>query len=190
MAVTLVVPDPATIGAFAAEIANRHALSGDLIPAIADAIYTAFSQTFADLIALDTSVSAGVGLQKRTVAITEADLTDAVNGEAQAINVGAILPANAVVLAHEVNVATLFSGGGATAVKLDLGGTSSTAIVDQMDVFTGAATGALSPRTGAHAQGKFSAEQLIATFTPDAGHSLVNLTAGSLTVTVWFSVLA
>lgn len=59
-----------------------------------------------------------------------------------------------------------------------------------MDVFTGAATGALSPRTGAHAQGKFSAEQLVATFTPDAGHTLNDLTAGSLTITVWFSVLA
>lgn len=190
MAVTLVVPDPTLIGAYAQEIATRHAQSGDLVPEIAKAIYDAFTQTLVDLTALDASVSAGVALQKRTVIVTEADLTDAVNGEAQAVNVGAVLPANAVVLAHEVNVATLFSGGGATAVKLDVGGTSSTAIVNQMDVFTGAATGALSPRTGAHAQGKFSAQQLVATFTPDAGHTLAGLTAGSLTVTVWFSVLA
>lgn len=127
-------------------------------------------------------------VQKRTVAIGEADLTNAVNGSAQVLNVGAVLPANAVVVAHEVNVATLFSGGSASAVKVDVGGTAATAIVNQMDVFTGAATGALSPRTGAHAQGKFSAEQLVATFTPDGGHSLANLTAGALTVTVWFYV--
>lgn len=133
---------------------------------------------------------AAIALQKRTVTIGHADLTDAVNGEAQAINIGAVLPANAIVLAHEVNVATLFSGGGATAVKLDVGGTSATAVVNQMDVFTGAATGALSPRTGAHAQGSFSAEQLVATFTPDGAHTLLALDAGSLTVTVWFSILA
>ena len=190
MAVTLVVPDAATIGSLAAEIAARHALSGDLIPEIANAIVTAFTQTLADLTALDDSVSAGVALQKRTVTITHADLTDAVAGEAQAINIGAVLPANAVVLAHEVNVGTLFSGGSVSAVKLDIGGTDADAIVSQMDVFTGAATGALSPRTGVHAQGKFSAEQLVATFTPDGGHTLLALTAGSVAITVWFSVLA
>lgn len=129
-------------------------------------------------------------VQKRTVTIGEADLTDAVNGEAQAINIGAVLPAGAVVIGHEVNVATLFSGGGATAVKLDVGGTLATAIVNQQDVFTGAATGALSPRTGAHAQGKFSAEQLKATFTPDGGHNLAALTAGALTITVYFLPLS
>jgi hypothetical protein len=34
----------------------------------------------------------------------------------------------------------------------------------------------------------FSAEQLKATFTPDGGHNLDALTAGDLTVTVWFTV--
>lgn len=82
MSVTLVVPDPALIGAHAQEIATRHALSGDLVPEIAKAIYDAFTQTLTDLTALDASVSAGVALQERTVTVTEADLTDAVNGEA------------------------------------------------------------------------------------------------------------
>ena len=190
MAVTLVVPDPILIGAFAAEIAAKHRLDGDLVPEIAKAIHDAFTQALADLTALDASVSAGVALQKREVTVGHADLTDAVNGEAQAVNLGAVLPANAVVLAHEVDVATLFSGGGATEVKLDLGGTDADAVVSQMDVFTGALTGALSPRTGVHAQGKFSAQQLVLTFTPDAGHALLGLDAGSLTATVWFSVLA
>lgn len=137
----------------------------------------------------DAAPAIAAVLQSRTAQITYADLTSAVNGEAQAINIGAALPANAVVVGHEVNVATLFSGGSATAVKLDVGGTTATHIVSQMDVFTGAATGALSPRTGAHAQGKFSAQQLKANFTPDAGHTLDGLTAGDLTVTVWFHVL-
>ena len=185
MAVTLVVPDPALIGAFAAEIATRHRLDGDLVPEIAKALHDAFTQAHADLTALD-----GGSLQKRTVTVLHGDLTAAVAGEAQAINVGAVLPANAVVLAHEVDVNTLFSGGGATAVKLDVGGTDADAIVLQLDVFTGALTGPQSPRTGVHAQGKFSAQQLTATFTPDGLSTLLGLTAGELTVTVWFSVLA
>jgi hypothetical protein len=190
MSVTLVVPDASDLGAVSEEVADHMFAQGDPDGRAARALLTSLQQIYDDLSALDTGVAAGVGLQKRTVTIGQADLTDAVNGEAQAINVGAVLPANAVILAHEVNVATLFSGGGATAVKLDIGGSSTTAIVDQMDVFTGAATGALSPRTGAHAQGKFSAEQLVATFTPDGGSALLGLTAGSLTITVWFSVLA
>jgi hypothetical protein len=120
--------------------------------------------------------------------IQHSNLTDAVNGHAQAVNISSALPTDAVVIAHEVQVDTLFSGGSATAVKLDLGGTDVDAIVSQMDVFTGAATGALSPRSGAHAQGGFSAQQLVATFTPDASHNLNALTAGDLTITVYYLV--
>jgi hypothetical protein len=142
------------------------------------------------LAATEAVANANLPPAKRTVTITHADLTDAVAGEAQEINIGAALPANAVVLAYEVNPSTLFSGGSVSAVKLDVGGTNRTALVSQMDVFTGAATGALSPRTGTHQQGKFSAEQLVATFTPDGAHALLALTAGSVTITVWYTVLA
>lgn len=138
----------------------------------------------------DAKAIAATSLAKVTQRIQHSDLTDAVNGEAQVVNVGAALPANAVVVAHEVQVDTLFSGGSASAVKLDLGGTAPTAIANQMDVFTGAATGALSPRTGAHAQGKFGGQQLAAKFTPDGGHTLLGLTAGDVTITVWYVVLA
>jgi hypothetical protein len=139
---------------------------------------------------VDGQALAPTSLQKVTVHITEADLTDAVNGEAQSISIGAALPANANVLGHEVNIATLFSGGGAAAVKLDIGGTVATGIVNQLDVFTGAATGALSPGTGAHRQGKFGGQQLAAKFTPDGGHNLAGLTAGDVTITIWYVVLA
>lgn len=139
---------------------------------------------------VDGQSLAPTSLAKRTVRVQHTDLTDAVNGEAQVVNVGAALPANAVVLGHEVQVDTLFSGGGATALKMDLGGTVATAIVNQMDVFTGAATGSLSPRTGAHAQGKFGGQQLVVTVTPDGGHTLAGLTAGDVTFTVWYVVLA
>lgn len=137
------------------------------------------------------ATAAGITIAKRTVRVQHTDLTDAVNGEAQVVNIGAALPANAVVLGSEVNIATLFSGGSASAVKLDIGGTNADAIAAQMDVFTGAATGALTPTpAGVHTHGKFSSEQLVATFTPDGGHTLDGLDAGDLTITVWYSVLA
>ena len=137
--------------------------------------------------ALDALEAAKIA--KRELRIQHSDLTNAVNGHAQAINLGAVLPESAVVLASEVNIATLFSGGSATAVKLDIGGTTATAITNQADVFAGAATGKLSLATGSHVRGHFGGEQLVATFTPDAGHTLDGLTAGDLTITVWFFVL-
>lgn len=143
-----------------------------------------------------TSLQAGA-LQKRQQRIQYTDLTDAVNGEAQAKNVGAALPANAVVLGHEVQLTTQFTGGGATSCKLNLGGTDTVAICNQFDVFGSTAAGKrYSPGYehgtlhGDHCTGLFSSEQLVATFTPDASHALSGLTAGDMTVTVWFMVLA
>jgi len=128
---------------------------------------------------------------RRVVTIDHADLTNAVNGTAQAISIGSALPAGAVVQGFEVSIATLFSGGGATSVKLDVGGTVATggvvtSIVNQLDVFTGAATGRLWPVTGSRPLGRYPSQQLVATFTPDGAHTLLGLTAGALTVAVWF----
>jgi hypothetical protein len=121
--------------------------------------------------------------------ITHADLTDADNGDSQAINIGPVLPAGAVVLGREIEVTTLFSGGGATAVNLVLGGTDPDAIVaGPLDIFTGAATGKLAGSDGVHPQGEFAGEQLAATIDIDAGHNLAGLTAGDLTVRVWYTV--
>jgi hypothetical protein len=129
--------------------------------------------------------------QKRTLNVTQADLTESSDGVAQALNIGAALPANAVVVASEVDITTLFSGGGATAVTIDVGGTDADAIGDGHDVFTGAATGKLAFSTaGVHPVGSFSSEQLTITFTPDGSHDLADLDAGELDVTVWFHVLA
>jgi hypothetical protein len=129
-------------------------------------------------------------IQKRTVTVGHADLTTAANNTAQVVNIGDVLPTNAVVLGHDVYVTTVFSGSGASAVTIDIGGTDADAIVDGMDIFTGAATGALTGTAGVHPNGKFSAQQLTATFLTDAGHALLGLDAGALTITVWFFVIA
>lgn len=149
----------------------------------------------ADMGAAQTAITANA-LQKRVQRVQYTDLNDAVSGEAQAVNVGAALPANAVVLAHEVKLDTQFTGGSVSACKLDLGGTDTVAVINQFDVKGSTAGGKrYSPgfnhatSHGDHCTGLFSSQQLVATFTP-TGDSLSHLTAGDLTVTVWFIVLA
>ncbi len=134
---------------------------------------------------------AAIALQKRTVTVGHADLTDADNGDSQTINVGAVLPANAVLLAHSVVVTTPFSGGTVSALKMDLGGTDIDGILAQLELITDAPTAAeKTAALGILPQGSYSAQQLVATFDPDAGNPLVDLTAGEVVITVWFSVLA
>lgn len=125
------------------------------------------------------------------------DLTDAVSGEAQAVNIGSALPAGAIVLAHEVKLDTLFAGGSISMVKLDIGGTEAKSLVGQFNVHDTSAgapgTGVWSPgyehltTHATHAQGTYGGQQLVATFTPTAD-SLSHLTAGDLTIRVWYIV--
>jgi hypothetical protein len=129
-------------------------------------------------------------IQKRTVTIGHADLTDAVNGEAQAINIGAVLPANARIIGRELTGLTEFSGGSVSAVTLSIGGTDADCIVAAQDVFTGAGVVSKEGTSGVNPNGNLGGQQLKATFTPDAGHALDALTAGAVTITVLFAVLA
>lgn len=152
---------------------------------------TAIDTAEADIATNTASIVAieGREIGIRTITVLHSDLTEAVNGTAEAVNIGAALPANAVVMAHELDITTLFSGGTVSAVTVDVGGTDPDAIVNGHDVFTGAATGKLTGSTlGVHSAGLFSSEQLVITFTPDAGNPLVDLDAGELDVTVWYAI--
>lgn len=129
-------------------------------------------------------------LQKKTVTIGQADLTDAVNGEAQAINIDTALPANAIVVAALITLTTQFTGGSASAVAMDIGWSGATeAVVKDFDAF-GATAGAeyTQGATSVHQPVVGNAKQLIATFTPDGGHTLLALTAGALTIDVFYFV--
>jgi hypothetical protein len=134
-------------------------------------------------------VEAGA-LQKRTVTVTHADLTDAVNGEAQIIAVGAVLPANARIIGRELSGLTEFSGGSVSACTLSVGGTDDDAIVAAQSVFTGAGIVEKCGASGVNPNGNLGGQQLNATFKPDAGHALLALTAGAVTITVFFAVVA
>lgn len=136
---------------------------------------------------VQTALAAGLALHSRAVTIGHADLTDAVNGHAQVIDIGAALPASAVVLAHEISGVTGFAGGSVSACVLEVGGTDADAILDSLEMITDAPTAAeLKTAVGLKPQGGYSEQQLTATFTPDGGHALLALTSGAVTITVWY----
>ncbi len=175
-----------------AMVVDLAASTGAATVGIADAgtLYTA-TDVEAALAEVKTIADAGVGAVKRTVTITHADLTDAVAGEAQAIDLGAILPTNANVFAHSLVLATPFSGGSVSSCLVDVGGTDADAIVNALECITDQPTEAeVNAAGGIKPQGAYSAQQLVVTFTPDGGHALLALTAGSITLTVWYFVLA
>lgn len=132
-----------------------------------------------------------VAIRKESLTITHADLTDDVDGEAQAITVGT-LPTGAVVLFSTITLTTQFTGGSVSAVAVDLGWSGSTEILmKDFDALGSAASGAVYD-TGATAVAYLprlaSAKTILATFTPDGGHDVEDLTAGSLTVDVYYVV--
>ncbi len=131
--------------------------------------------------------------QKKTATITHADLTNAVNGSAETENVGTALPAGAIVVAIIVTLTTQFTGGGAASVALDVGWAGTTeALLKDFDAFGSTAGGAKYDKGASAASEErpvlADAKQVIATFTPDGGASLDGLTAGSVTIDVFYVV--
>lgn len=129
-------------------------------------------------------------IQTRTVTIGHADLTDA-DGE-QSINIGAVLPANAMILSVDVALATPFSGGTATAVLLDIGTSGDPdAIVVNCDLFAAAVDGKASSMPAGIAPFKLftsAGAQLLATVAAD--DDVADLVAGACTITVSFVKIA
>lgn len=144
------------------------------------------------LAAVKATADAGIGVVKRTVTVGHADLTDAVNGEAQSINIGATLPANARIAYVDPHDYTPFTGGGAVSVDLNIGTSGDLdAIVAACDVLSAAVDGGPSTLTRGIRPNKLFATigaQLLATFTPDGAHNLNDLTAGSIILDVWYFV--
>ena len=149
----------------------------------------------AAIVEADALAEAGVALQKRTVTIGHADLEgNDVDGAASTVNIGAVLPANARVIGAVTRGYTPFTGGGLSAVALDIGTAGDIdAIVDGADAFAAAVDGGTSTLPPGISPNKLfvaAGAQLIATLTPDGGHDLQDATAGAVTIDVLFSVLA
>jgi hypothetical protein len=106
-----------------------------------------------------------------------------------AFNVGAVLPANARLLATAINVITPLSGGSAASAVATLqGGTDSAgSLVASTTVFTGAQAVIATP--GSNPYAARGGQQLKMTITGDGTHALSTLTAGHLAVDLYYSVL-
>lgn len=130
-------------------------------------------------------------LQKRTVTVGHAALTDA--DTSQDVNIGAVLPANARIMGVSLHTVTAFAGGTVSALALDIGTSGDIdALVDGADLFAAAVDGQAASRPLGIAPNKLFASagaQLVARFV-STGDNLVNLTAGAVTIDVLFVELA
>ncbi len=190
MTSTISQPTKASLGALAAEIATAHAAVGDFDPRIANALYDVAAAAIVDIEALQVDVAAGLTASKRTVTVGHADLDAAATS--QTINIGATLPANARIVGYDIRALTIFTGGGAGAVTVDVGTSGDIdAIVDGSDLFAAAVDGGPSTMPlGIRPNKTFitAAAQLIATFVADV--DVADLTTGSVVIDVLYVVLA
>lgn len=123
--------------------------------------------------------------------IAHGDLTEAVVGTPQTIEVGEPLPAGATVLGASIS-GTAFSGGGTTALTLDLGSAGDAdAIRDGVNLFAAFVDGAPSVAPPGIAPNKYFAAstQLQATFIPDVAEALSAFTSGTVTIRVPYVVV-
>lgn len=117
--------------------------------------------------------------------ILEGDLVNAVNGSPATITLGQ-LPNLGLVLASSVRINTYFTGGGATTMTLQIGVAGTIAkMMTALDIFSTTTQAIWLPGTaGVQPRGRYGGVDLIATLTPDAGHNLTALTAGSLDIEI------
>jgi hypothetical protein len=128
----------------------------------------------------------GAAIQKRQLVMTEADLTTA--GAAQALNIGAALPANSTVLGVSIHDVTAFSGASVADMTIDVGSSGDVdALVDGADVFGAAVVdGSATMTAGIQPNKHFTAStQLIATFRCGTD-DVADATAGGCTIDVLF----
>jgi hypothetical protein len=122
--------------------------------------------------------------------------TDLTDPTPATINIGSALPAGAVVIGHEVKLDAQFVGGSMSVVTLSVGVAADVdSIVNFFNIKGATAGGKLyAPgytHAGGHADhctGNYDAAQLIATVRA-TGDTFAHLTAGDLTITVWYLVL-
>lgn len=161
----------------------------------AGGVYTA-TNVEAALAEVKTIADAGMPVLKKTVTVAYNNAALAAansNGAAATVNIGTALPSNARIVGVDMRSLTVFSGGSASAVKVDIGTSGDIdALIAQADVFAAAVDGgpATMPSGVRPSKTYASGGQLIATFTPDVGHQLANLTAGTVVIDVLYTVLA
>lgn len=108
---------------------------------------------------------------------------------AVAFNIGSPLPTNCRLVDYNVNVLTALSGGGATAVSATLQGGADAAgsLVASHSVWTGA--NPTNSPVGSNPYSSRGGQQIKMTLTNDGTHALSTLTAGHLSVDLFYTIL-
>lgn len=130
----------------------------------------------------------GVALRKVTLTVGHADLTNAVNGGTQEFSFDA-LPTNAVVVGYDFPSFTVFSGGSISTLSVDVGTAADPdAVINAIDLAGAMTEQKRRESNGVRPFGTYSAAALKLLFTPDGGHNLNALDAGTVTVDIFFMV--
>jgi len=130
-------------------------------------------------------------IQHTTIDIPLATIQAATSGTA--FNIGSALPANARLIATELDVLTALSGGSGASAHATIQNTGETAgaILASTTVFTGAASvnGSPGAAVGSNPYVSRGGQQLQMTITGDGTHALSTLTAGHLQVHLFYAVV-
>ena len=132
--------------------------------------------------------SDSVKIQRRAATITSDALTTAGVGP-ESENIGAVLPATAIVLAYRIRLNDAFDNGAGVSLAMEVGNTSDVdALEDGFNCFTGSpkeAAGWSYTTPGPGIGVPSLATQLVATFTA-GGDTLANFTNGSVDIEVFY----
>jgi hypothetical protein len=119
--------------------------------------------------------------------ITKYNFSNPVNGSPEVINVGNALSWGDYISHVIVRLDNQFVGGGLTSLTVDFGGTDPDALIVGFDAHN-LATGIYDEPRGIKPNGLYQNQQLVATLTPDAGHSLLELRNDNTWVQITFDV--
>jgi hypothetical protein len=181
-----------------AELASTASGKGATLIALRDVdnhtAQTTVEGAIAELYVL-VAAAGGPAKKRLTLAYNNAALTATsagANGDSATINIDTALPNNARVISYDVSGLTSFTGGGISECKGTIGTSGDVdAIAKDIDLFAAAVDGGPAAMAPGIRPGKFFASggQLGITLTPDAGHKLSQLTAGSAIIDVLYEVL-
>jgi hypothetical protein len=132
-----------------------------------------------------------VQIQKKSVTIPfdlAAFLASGDDGADVDVNVGTALPAGAMLLGARYTIATPFAGAGVSTLTMIVGfAGDANGVIEAVDIF-GDAAGEYRGVPGTAMGGPAGSKQLVANFDPDASAGLDELTAGDLTIDVFYAV--
>jgi len=128
-------------------------------------------------------------IQKRTVTVDYTDFTATADGVDESINVGAALPANAVLVAAKYTINTPFAGAGVATLTMIVGYSGDTnGVFEAVDIFGDSAANYGGTLGTAMGPALADSKQLVANFDPDSSAGLDELTAGNITIDVYYIV--